>query len=57
MIGFETYSKWKPEEYLSFISENGFSIKNWRMLKAAFPLVYLEAKVNGGRLPAIRGNR
>ena len=46
MIGFETYSKWKPEEYLSFISENGFSIKNWRMLKAAFPLVYLEAKVN-----------
>lgn len=44
IIGFETYSKWKPEEYVSFISENGFSIKKWEVLKAAFPLVYLEAK-------------
>jgi len=43
MIGFETYSKWKPEEYVSFIRENGFSIKNWKVLGAAFPLVYLEA--------------
>lgn len=46
MIGFETYSKWKPEEYISFINENGFFIKNWKVLKAAFPLVYLEAKLN-----------
>lgn len=46
IIGFETYSKWKPEEYVSFISENGFSIKNWKVLRAAFPLVYLEAKLH-----------
>lgn len=46
IIGFETYSKWKPEEYVSFISENGFSIKNWKVLRAAFPLVYLEAELN-----------
>lgn len=46
IIGFETYSKWKPKEYVSFISENGFSIKNWKVLRAAFPLVYLEAELN-----------
>ena len=46
IIGFETYSKWKPEEYVSFVSENGFFIKNWKVLKAAFPLVYLEAELH-----------
>ena len=43
LIGFETYSKWKPEEYVAFINQCGFCVKNWRVLKAAFPLVYLEA--------------
>jgi phosphatidylethanolamine/phosphatidyl-N-methylethanolamine N-methyltransferase len=45
LIGFETYSKWRPEEYVSFIAENGFSVKKWEVLKAAFPLVYLEAEL------------
>ena len=45
IIGFETYSKWKPEEYIDFINQNGFSVQTWRVLKAAFPLVYLEAKL------------
>lgn len=45
IIGFETYSKWTPEEYVSFISENGFAVKDWKVFKAAFPLVYLEAKL------------
>ncbi|WP_242964868.1 class I SAM-dependent methyltransferase [Scatolibacter rhodanostii] len=45
LIGFETYSKWQPEEYLDFIHQNGFSVQNWKILKAAFPLVYLEAKI------------
>lgn len=45
MIGFETYSKWKPEEYVDFINRNGFSVQTWKMLRAAFPLVYLEAKL------------
>jgi phosphatidylethanolamine/phosphatidyl-N-methylethanolamine N-methyltransferase len=43
LIGFETYSKWLPEEYVAFISDNGFVIENWQVFKAAFPLVYLEA--------------
>lgn len=45
MIGFETYSKWKPEEYVDFINQNGFSVQTWKVIKAAFPLVYLEAKL------------
>lgn len=45
MIGFETYSKWKPEEFVDFINQNGFSVQTWKVLKAGFPLVYLEAKL------------
>lgn len=44
MIGFETYSKWFPEEYVAFIEKNGFHVENWQLLNAAFPLVYLEAR-------------
>jgi ubiquinone/menaquinone biosynthesis C-methylase UbiE len=43
LIGFETYAKWTPEEYVAFIERNGFRVENWRVLKAASPLVYLEA--------------
>jgi ubiquinone/menaquinone biosynthesis C-methylase UbiE len=42
-IGFETYSKWTPEEYVEFIRQNGFRVERWQVLQAAFPLVYLEA--------------
>ena len=43
LIGFETYSKWKPDEYVEFIRQNGFHVERWKVLSAAFPLVYLEA--------------
>jgi ubiquinone/menaquinone biosynthesis C-methylase UbiE len=43
-IGFETYSKWTPEEYVSFIGAHGFDVDNWLVMRAAFPLVYLEAR-------------
>jgi len=43
LIGFETYSKWTPEEYAAFISQNGFAVEKSQVLNAAFPLVYLEA--------------
>ena len=43
-IGFETYAKWTPEQYVQFISNNGFKVQKWQVLRAAFPLVYLEAK-------------
>lgn len=49
IIGFETYTKWKPEEYISFINDNGFTVKNWQLIRAAFPLVYLEARANEQR--------
>lgn len=44
VIGFETYSKWKPQEYVDFIDQCGFSVQTWKVINAAFPLVYLEAK-------------
>ena len=44
-IGFETYSKWTPEEYIEFIQQNGFRVERWQVLRAAFPLVYLEAYI------------
>ena len=40
LIGFETYSKWTPDEYLDFIRQNGFQVEKWQVLSAAFPLVY-----------------
>ncbi len=45
LIGFETYSKWSPEEYALFIQSQGFKVRKTRILNAAFPLVYLEAKL------------
>ena len=44
VIGFEIYSKWTPEEYVTFIEKNGFQVGKWKVFKAAFPLVYLEAR-------------
>jgi ubiquinone/menaquinone biosynthesis C-methylase UbiE len=44
LLGFEAHSKWTPEEYLAFIKQNGFLVEKWQVLKAAFPLVYLEAR-------------
>jgi ubiquinone/menaquinone biosynthesis C-methylase UbiE len=46
-IGFQTHSKWSPDEYLEFISQNGFQVGRWQTLNAAFPLVYLEAHKKG----------
>ena len=43
-LGFETYSKWTPEEYVEFIRKNNFQVEKWQVLNAAFPLVYLEAR-------------
>ena len=44
LIGFETYSKWSPDDYIEFIGQNGFHVEKWKVLNAAFPLVYLEAR-------------
>ena len=47
LLGFETYSKWTPDEYIEFIRQNGFLAEKWQVLRAAFPLVYLEARKVG----------
>lgn len=44
LIGFETYSKWTPEEYVNFINKNSFTVLKSTILNAAFPLVYLVAQ-------------
>jgi ubiquinone/menaquinone biosynthesis C-methylase UbiE len=43
LIGFQTYTRWTPEEYIAFIRQNGFRVEKRLMLSAAFPLVYLES--------------
>lgn len=43
-IGFEVHSYWLPKDYVAFIESNGFEVKYWKIIKAAFPLVYLEAR-------------
>ena len=43
LIGFRAYSKWTPEEFVRFVNANGFLVDRWQVLRAAFPLVYLEA--------------
>jgi len=52
LIGFRTHSKWTPEEYVGFVSGNGFDVQDWRVMRAAFPLVYLEARRSGGADPS-----
>lgn len=43
IIGFEAQSKWTPKEFADMIGQNGFVVTDYRVLRAAFPLVYLEA--------------
>lgn len=42
-FGFESGTRWTPDEYVAFIRQNDFDVKTWQVLRAAFPLVYLEA--------------
>jgi ubiquinone/menaquinone biosynthesis C-methylase UbiE len=46
LIGFEAYSKWTPEEFVAFVGASGFTVDRWEVLRAAFPLVYLEAHLS-----------
>jgi len=48
LIGCESYSQWTPEEFVAFVNANGFSVGRWEVLKAAFPLVYVEARSSLG---------
>lgn len=41
-VGFHVEKKWTTEEYLAFLKENGWRVKNSRVLRASFPLTYVE---------------
>ena len=42
MAGFPLHSKWTSEEYLRFLSQNGWTVRKSAVLKASFPLTYAE---------------
>ena len=42
MAGFPLHSKWTSEEYLTFLRQNGWTVRKSVVLKASFPLTYAE---------------
>ena len=42
LAGFPLHSKWTSEEYLSFLRQNGWTVRKSTVLKASFPLTYAE---------------
>ena len=42
MAGFPLHSKWTSEEYLRFLRQNGWAVRKSAVLKASFPLTYVE---------------
>ena len=42
LAGFPLHRKWTNEEYLSFLHQNGWAVRNSVVLKASFPLTYTE---------------
>ena len=42
LAGFPLHSKWTSEEYLAFLRQNGWTVRESAVLKASFPLTYTE---------------
>ena len=42
LAGFPLHSKWTSEEYLRFLQQNGWMVRKNTVLKASFPLTYVE---------------
>jgi len=42
LVGFPLYSRWTSEEYLCFLQQNGWTVRKSDVLKASFPLTYVE---------------
>ena len=42
LAGLPLHSKWTSEEYLRFLSQNGWTVRKSTVLKASFPLTYAE---------------
>ncbi len=44
LAGFPLRSKWTSEDYLTFLGENGWTVRKSTVLKASFPLTYAECE-------------
>ena len=44
LAGFPLHSRWTSEEYLRFLSQNGWTVRKSAVLKASFPLAYAECE-------------
>ena len=42
LVGFPLHSRWTSKEYLSFLRQNGWTVRKSAVLKASFPLTYAE---------------
>ena len=42
LVGFPLHNRWTREEYLSFLRQNGWTVRKSALLKASFPLTYAE---------------
>ena len=42
LAGFPLHSRWTSEEYLCFLQQNGWTVRKSVVLKASFPLTYVE---------------
>ncbi len=42
LAGFPLHNKWTSEEYLSFLRQNGWTVRKSAVLKVSFPLTYAE---------------
>ena len=42
LAGFPLHSMWTSEEYLTFLQQNGWTVRKSVVLKASFPLTYTE---------------
>ena len=42
LAGFPLHSRWTREEYLTFLQQNGWTVRKSVVLKASFPLTYTE---------------
>ena len=42
LAGFPLHSRWTSEEYLRFLQQNGWTVRESDVLKASFPLTYVE---------------
>ncbi len=43
-LGFPLYQKWSTQDYLLFLEKQGWKVEKSQVIKASFPLIYVECK-------------